>query len=90
MGEHIEVTFEGCAATRFLAFAPADETRTKGAALVGFVPNSDGSKSLLEQQVLELISSIVDTCLRWLTYAYLAGIYLPGDGNSADEQQYCV
>ena len=38
----VEVTFDCCTATRYLAGVPSDEFRVRGAKLVGFVPEKNG------------------------------------------------
>ncbi len=56
----VEVVFTGSAVTRHLAFAPADETFTKGVKLIGFVPLANGLPSDLEKDGLLRTGMVVE------------------------------
>ncbi len=56
----VEVVFTGSAVTQHLAFAPADETFTKGVKLIGFVPLANGLPSDLEKDGLLRVGMVVE------------------------------
>ncbi len=70
----VEVVFTGSTVTRHLAFAPADETFTKGLKLVGIAPLANGLPSDLEKDGLLRTGMVVGryvVCCSWIPFSHL-------------------